>query len=135
MKIAIHKLINKVGRRGAFLLFLALLDFVYAFALYFPGAAAITPIYLYLSNTAPLEVFATLWAIVGVLCSIYAFRKEDAPAFAAAIFIKASWAVIFLLGWLFADVDRGYLTGAVWGAFAAVVGLISTWPDPDKGIE
>jgi hypothetical protein len=45
------------------------------------------------------------------------------------MFVKVLWAVTFLLDWLFADVERGYLSTAIWRAFAAVLGLIATWPD------
>jgi len=43
------------------------------------------------------------------------------------------WALVFLLGWVFADVERGYLSTAIWGAFAAVLALIATWPEPEPG--
>jgi hypothetical protein len=120
----------RVGRRGAFLLFLALLDFVYAYGLAFPGAAANTSAtYRFLAAVAPLDAWALLWATVGLTYLAFAFRKKDAPGYAAAMFVKVLWAVTFPLGWLFADVERGYLSTAIWGAFAAVLGLIATWGD------
>ena len=81
----------------------------------------------------PLEVWGALWATVGTLCFVFAFMQQDAPGYAAAMFIKVLWALVFLLGWAFADVERGYLSTAIWGAFAAVLALIATWPEPEPG--
>jgi hypothetical protein len=73
----------RVGRRGAFLLFLALLDFVYAYGLPFPGAAANTSAtYRFLAAVAPLDAWALLWAGVGLVCFVFAFHKKDAPGYA-----------------------------------------------------
>lgn len=125
---------QRTGRRGAFLLFLSLLDLVYAYGLAFPTPrAASNPTYQFLASTLPLEVWGALWAVVGTLCFVFAFRQQDAPGYAAAMFIKVLWALVFLLGWMFADVERGYLSTAIWGAFAAVLALIATWPEPEPG--
>ena len=122
--------IRYVSRRGAFLLFLATLDYVYALALAFPTPdVAHTPTYVFLSNILNLDVWAILWTVAGTFCLFYAFRRKDAPGFAAAMFIKVLWALIFLMGWLFAGIQRGFLAAVIWGAFAAVCLLIATWPD------
>ncbi|SRR6266536_3075455 len=131
MKSLPTRLVHRVGRRGAFLLFLALLDWVYAIGLAFPSPSIIrNPIYLFLTDILPLQLWSFIWATVGTVCLIYAFRRYDAPAYAAAMFLKTLWALIFLLGWMFASVERGYLATAVWGSFAAVLSLIATWPEP-----
>jgi hypothetical protein len=125
---------QRIGRRGAFLLFLSLLDWVYAYGLAFPTPrASSNPTYQFLASTLPLEAWGALWAIVGTLCFVFAFMQQDAPGYAAAMFIKVLWALVFLLGWAFADVERGYLSTAIWGAFAAVLSLIATWPEPEPG--
>jgi hypothetical protein len=133
-KNSFKRLALRVGRRGAFLLFLAILDWIYAYALAFPTPVAIkSPTYTFLATTFSLPVWASVWAIVGTICFVFAFRERDAPGYAAAMFLKILWAVTFLLGWIFADVERGYLSTAIWGAFAAVLALISTWPEPEPG--
>jgi hypothetical protein len=125
---------QRIGRRGAFLLFLSLLDFIYAYGLAFPTARAVqNPTYEFLALIVPLYVWAALWLIVGALCLVYAFRQQDAVGYTAAMFLKVLWALVFLLGWMFADVERGYLSTAIWGAFAAVLALIATWPEPEPG--
>ena len=125
---------RRVGHRGAFLLFLALLDLVYAFGLAFPTPQARrSPTYAFLAEVpGSLYLWAALWLIAGILCGIYAFRRRDAIGYFAAMFVKAIWALMFLLGWLFAGVERGYLSAAIWGAFAFIVWLIAGWPEPPK---
>lgn len=124
-------LLQRVGRRGAFLLFLALLDIVYAYSLAFPSVSVEgNPTYTFLATIVPLDVWAALWVSVGVICLVFAFREKDAPGFAAAMFLMVLWASILLLGWLFAGVERGYLSSAIWGSFAALLTLIASWPEP-----
>jgi len=131
--MAKHPILRKIGRRGTFLLFLTILDYIYAFSLVFPSPnSVIQPTYSFLAAVLPLEIWAMLWAVVGTICLVYAFKKDDSPGYAVAMFIKILWAVIFLLGWLWADVDRGYLSATIWGAFAGVLGIIATWPDEIK---
>ena len=121
-------LLHRIGRRGGFLLFLALLDIIYAYGLITPTArSAQNPTTLFLESVAPIPVWAGLWGTVGTLCLFYAFRQQDFPGYFAAMFLKALWAATFLLGWAFAGVERGYLSFAIWGAFAGVLALISGW--------
>jgi hypothetical protein len=126
------RLVSLVGRRGYFLLFLALLDMVYAFSIAFPSRQArISATFRFLDEAGSLYFWASLWAAAGLACLVFAFRKTDWPGFAAAMAIKALWAVMFLFGWAFVGIDRGYLTATIWGAFGLLVWLISTWPEPD----
>lgn len=131
MKATLQRLVHKVGRRGAFLTFLALLDLVYAYSLFFPTEQSRrNPTSLFLADIAPLWFWGVLWGAVGLACAFFVFRRKDAPAFAAAMFIKVLWSLTFLIGWIVGLVERGYLSTAIWGAFALVVALISTWPEP-----
>lgn len=123
-------MIQRIGRRGAYLLFLAILDLTYAHGLFFPTErAASSPTYVFLAEIFPLHMWAILWAVCGFICLIYSFKKTDAPGFTAAIFIKTIWALISLLGWLFGDIERGYISAAIWLLFVGVTGLIATWPE------
>lgn len=124
-------LTHRVGRRGAFLCFLALLDIIYGYSMLFPTTRSLsTPTSQFIMHVAPLWAWGSLWLTTGVVCAIYAFREKDAPGYAAAMFIKILWGLTFLLGWIFVDVERGYLSSAIWLAFAAVVALIASWPEP-----
>lgn len=128
-----------VGRRGAFLLFLALLDIISAVGLAFPTARSVNnPTTVFLASLMPMWAWGVLWALVGFICLFFAFRRKDSVGFAAAMFLKVLWAAMFLLGWLFADVERGYLAFVIWGAFAGVVKIIEGWqenPRPAEPVE
>jgi hypothetical protein len=122
---------HTVGRRGTFLLFLTILDFVYGYSLLYPTPLSITsPTSVFLAEVLPLWVWGWLWVTVGIICCIFAFRQKDAPGFAAGIFLKILWGTIFLLGWTFAGVERGYLSSTIWIAFAGVLAIIASWPEP-----
>jgi hypothetical protein len=121
----------RLGRRGCFLTFLALLDLVYAISLYSPPAEASRNGSLaFIAELAPLWLWALAWLIPGVLCLVQAWMRSDKLAFAAAIAIKVVWGVVYILAGAVGHVQRAYVGAAVWLAFALVVGLISTWPEP-----
>lgn len=120
-----------VGRRGAALLFFAVLDLVYAVSLVNPDAAARGGQQLrWLAVLAPLWVWAALWGATGTICAVYAFRRRDGLGFTAAIVIKVLWGMASIGGWLVGGVDRGYVSAVVWLAFAAFVWVIAGWPEP-----
>jgi hypothetical protein len=122
----------RLGRRGCALLFFAFLDLVYCHALLFPSASARrTPSLTFLASVVPLWGWALLWGSVGVVCLVFAFRRHDQPGFSAAIAVKVLWGAMYLGGWLFADLDRGYVSATIWLAFAAFVALLSGWPEPN----
>ncbi|MEV6159430.1 hypothetical protein AB0L53_54770 [Nonomuraea sp. NPDC052129] len=119
----------RVGRRGAALLFFALLDVIYAASLL---SAPTSGPYRFLAAILPLAAWASLWAAVGILCAVQAFLPSDRAAFAAAMLIKVVWGMVQLAGWLIGDLDRGYVSAAVWLALAAFVHVISGWPEPAR---
>lgn len=120
----------RLGRRGCFLVFLSLLDVIYATSLYSPPAEARRSTALaFIAGLAPLWLWALAWFIPGVLCAIQAFMRSDKVAFAAAIAIKVLWGSVYVLAGGIGHVQRAYVGATVWLAFALVVGLISTWPE------
>lgn len=120
-----------VGKRGRVLLFLGLLDVVYAFSLAFPGEATrVSPLFMWLTGIAPLWVWAGAWGGVGVVLLWQAFCHRDAIGYAAAIALKIAWGVVCLGGWVFGHFERGYVSAAIFLAFAWFVGVIAGWAEP-----
>jgi hypothetical protein len=117
-------LLHQVGRRGASLIFFALVDLVWAYGL---TAAPANPGNEFVAHLLPLPVWAALWAAVGGLCLIYAFRSSDRVAFAAASLLKVAWGTLYLLGWALGEIPRGYLATVIWLAFAGFVQVIAGW--------
>lgn len=124
----------RIGRRGAALMFFALLDAVYALSLLLLTPAQIngSETYRFLNSLMPIGGWAASWAAVGVLCAVQALRRSDRAAFAAASALKVVWGLVQLLGWLTGDVSRGYVAASVWLAFAGFVQLIAGWAEPPR---
>lgn len=122
---------DRIGRRGAFLLFLAMLDVLVAGSFAWPPKeVSLSSGLRYVAGIAPLWVWAGAWLAAGVCCAVGAFLRVDRWSFAAAMALKVLWGSLYLLGWAFGLVERGWVQAAIWLAFAAVVLLISTWAEP-----
>lgn len=128
---AFGRLARRVGRRGAFLLFLGFVDGVYGWSLAAPTVEARhTATLAYIAQVGPLWAWSALWCVVGAACFVGAFLRSDRIAYAAATFLKVLFGVTLLGAQVFGHVDRAYVGAAVWLVFAAVVYLVSTWPEP-----
>lgn len=113
-----------IGRRGAALLFFTLLDGFYCWALW-TAPRPLVPFYAWMDHILPLSAWAACWGIVGLVCLVYAFRVYDTPGFMAAVSLKVGWGLLSLFGWQAGVIDRGYVSAAIWLAFAGFVFLIA----------
>jgi hypothetical protein len=121
-------LLARVGRRGASLLFLALVDIVYAYSLYdVTPESRSNPGLVFLAALLPLTVWAAAWTAVGLVCAVYAFARADRLAFAAASLLKVLWGTLYLLGWALGVVPRGYVAAVLFLGFAGFVQVIAGW--------
>lgn len=129
MRRRCRRLLVCIGRRGATLLFLALVDLVFAYALLKIGPRDVeaSPSFRFAASVAPLPLWAALWAGVGVVCTVQAFQRVDRFAFAAASLIKVAWCLVQALGWLLGEIPRGYLGSVVWLGFAGFIQVIAGW--------
>ncbi|MGH3303259.1 MAG: hypothetical protein ACRDOK_16575 [Streptosporangiaceae bacterium] len=121
-----------VGRRGAFLLFLGLLDFVYAWALRLEDTPqqVIKPDFF-----LPWQALAIWWLATGVIATIGAFSQKDVWAFFFAALLKGSWASASLALWLRGEQPDGWLPAAVWATLAGTILVVASWPEtpPPEG--
>lgn len=116
---------HRIGRRGAALLFFALLGFVYGWGLLDP-AQPIGPTYSWAAEILPLWAWAALWWGAGALCLVCAFITRDSAAFGAMIAVTAWWGLLILAGWLLGRVDRGYISAVIWLALSAFVYVVGS---------
>jgi hypothetical protein len=128
-------LLRRVGKRGAALLFFALLDGVYCYGL-LTAPRPLVQFYAWMDGIVPLQVWAFAWGVVGLVCLLFVFAVYDTAAFMAAVALKVCWGMLSLFGWIAGVVDRGYLSAVIWLAFACFVYLIaggipSATPRPD----
>lgn len=132
----VHCMKQRIGRRGTTLLFLTILDLVFAASLANPLPGTLrSPATRFIADIAPLWMWAGLWFAVGVLCLIGAFQRNDRWAFVAACALKILWGGIYVIGWALAGLDRGWLGGVVWLAFAGFVYMIAGWSEPPTTVK
>ncbi|WP_045740857.1 hypothetical protein [Actinoplanes rectilineatus] len=115
---------ERIGRRGAALIFFFVLDAVYCYGL-LTATRPMVAFYEYMGSVLPLVAWAAVWGAVGTVCLIYAFRTYDTVAFMAAVALKVAWGLLALFGWIAGQVDRGYVSAVIWLAFAAFVYLVA----------
>jgi hypothetical protein len=118
---------RRLGRRGECLMFFGVLDLVYAWSMFFatPTVLMGNSTYRWVGSIAPLQAWAMLWALVGLICIYHAFQQFDRFGFIAAIGIKVVWGVLSLGGWLVDDVSLGAV--GIWLGLAGLVWRISGW--------
>ncbi len=128
-RTVVRKVLHRIGRRGAALLFLFCLDTVYAFSLFNPAPEVRrSTSVLFVASLAPLWVWGLLWGLAGAFCLAGAFMKSDKWSFAAAIGVKSLWGFVYL-GGAFIGLERAYLSATIWLCFAVWVAIIASWPE------
>lgn len=121
-----------VGRRGAVLLLIGAAWVAQGVALL---AGAWAPIALpTLHALAPVEVRAAAWIVPGVVAVAAGLRREhDRWGFVAAVvvpvFMAASWGLALLTGQTGADLARAAVSAYTWGTVAALLIVVSGWPE------
>lgn len=126
----LRRIIARIGRRGASLLFLGLLDLVIATSLIvIPPEVQASAGFLFVGDLLPLTVWGAIWAAVGVLCLVQAFMRMDRVAYAAATLLKCVYGLLYLIGFATGEIPRGYVSAVIWLGFAAWLAVLSTWPE------
>lgn len=122
---------HRVGRRGAILLILSVIDFAYGLSLVSPSADSVaSSTVMWRQHYAPIWAWGAGWLIVGVILFVSAFLRNDAFGYAAAIGWKIIWSLTTLASWAFGDVDRGWVATIIWAVFGGMIWVISGWPEP-----
>lgn len=116
---------NRAGRRGAFLSFLAVLDWLVGYSLVVAGYR------FKFSLMLPVDVWGWGWIGVGTVLATGVFTSRDKVQFAAAAALKAIWAMLYVYLW-WQGMALAWISVVIWLAFALVILLISGWPEPAK---
>jgi hypothetical protein len=123
----LRSIVVRVGRRGSYLLFLAILDFVYGWSLLSETNLVVSHLDLFVSPVA----WGVSWLVVGVICLIEAFLTLDRLAFSTAVLIKFLWGITMILSWAVNPVlaPFGWISGAIFLAFCGLTSVVSFWPE------
>jgi hypothetical protein len=124
----VNKLIHQIGHRGTYLLFLALIDFSFAFVF------AKTPqpnTHLFL----PLHTWASIWAVTAIAVTVGAFMKKgDRWMFAAGATAKFLFTADLTYAWIKLNTPYGWINTLIWTAFTLLTVSVATWPEKQKPI-
>jgi hypothetical protein len=125
-----YRLLRRLGRRGAFLLFLAILDAVYGWSIY----TAAVPKRQEVDLLLPWQAWGVIWYAVGFVCLIAAWFPRDRIAYATAAALKFGWGAVSGFAWANQPAleHNGWLSMIVWFTFGATVLIISGWPEPPR---
>lgn len=128
MKAKICELVRRVmwriGFRGAFLGFLAILDYLYGLSL------LIAPKSQHISNLIlPWNAWIVVWLTMGVVLSFGVFAKRDRVHFSLAAGIKVLWASALINLALFHHMPIIWPSAVIFGCFAGLVVIVSWWPE------
>jgi len=126
MTNAVRRLGRRIGRRGSFLLFLALLDTLFGWSVYIDPI----PVSKVYDTVIPVRVWGVIWFLVGAICLIQAFARVDRIGFTSAVSLKIGWASMILYSWVIHPiVPREWAAAVIWYAFAGVTAIVSYWPE------
>lgn len=125
-------LANRIGFRGASLLFFSLYQAVYSFSLY-TAPPPLSPGLTFVASLAPLWVWGSLWAAASLAALVDAFRERDQIGFTATIAVQLLWFMLYVgLALVGIGGARAYVGAVTWLALSAFVAIISAWPEPRR---
>lgn len=131
---------HQVGRRGYFLLTLAVVDFAYGWMIVFPDTPAQRAQNVWLAEVIPgldtgpsLWVWAIGWWVTGAFCLVNAFRKDDRLGYGVAFSLKVAWTAANAVAG-FGGMPGSATRCLVWGFFASCVLVIAKWPEPRNSL-
>jgi hypothetical protein len=124
-------LTHRIGRRGAILLILAVVDIAVGLSMIGPtsetaGLAATR----WREHYAPLWVWGVGWLVIAAILIVSAFLRNDRFGYAAAIGWKIAWSATTLASWIIGGVDRGWVSSIIWAVVAGMIVVIGGWPEP-----
>lgn len=120
------------GKRGWFLILLALVFTVIGLS-YLQTSPARTKTFSFLPDWFPTPWVSIVWGIGVVTAVVAAFRAEpraDWIGFGTMSFVLTGWGFIYLASWIHGDTPAGWYSASIFWTFAALVFLVSTWPNP-----
>lgn len=124
-------LTHRIGRRGAILLILAVIDVAYGMSLIGPASETLgSAATVWRQHYAPLWVWGAGWLVIAAILIVSAFLRNDRFGYAAAIGWKIAWSVSTLASWIVGGVPRGWVSSIIWAVVAGMVMVIAGWPEP-----
>lgn len=115
-----------IGRRGLTLIFVGVLDFVFAVNLLIIQNPNAVRVY---GSILPLDWWAWIWIFAGVAAWGSAPLKKDRIGFAISSVIFSFWGWLSFLAWLRGEQPTGWATAGFFLVITALIMIPSTWPE------
>jgi hypothetical protein len=129
----VSALTHRIGRRGAILLILAVIDIAYGMSLVGPASETLgLAATIWREHYAPLWVWGVGWLVIAAILIVSAFLRNDRLGYAAAIGWKIAWSLTALASWIVGGVERGWVSSIVWAVASALGVIIAGWPEPNR---
>jgi hypothetical protein len=123
----------RIGRRGAILLILSVIDIAYGLSLIGPASETLgLAATIWREHYAPLWVWGVGWLVIAAILIVSAFLRNDRFGYAAAIGWKIAWSLTSLASWIVGGVERGWVSSIVWAVVAGMIVVIAGWPEPTR---
>ena len=133
MRIRTYRVLSstRLGYRGAFLLFLAVIDVVYGWFLVNPTPEQVTTSqFRWRDEIMPTQAWGVIWLVAAAVLLMSAFARQDRIGYAVAVGLKVGWAVIAAASAVGGNVQGAWSSVAIWGGFAALTIMESGRPEP-----
>lgn len=122
----LRKLAGRAGRRGAFLIFLAILDASYGYALL---SASVSALRAGPDLLLPMHAWGWIWVGTGAVCLTGVMSRRDWVQFVAAATLKGAWAGVYADIWIVQHSANAWVSVVVWASFALTVLVVASWPE------
>ena len=125
-KNPLMRLVYRIGRRGSYLIFLALLDLLYGYSIIAQAGPLFTQVNLYLSD----DTWGFIWIAASAVIFFNAFLRMDRVGYVVATVLKFVWGTLMLAAWMFQPNDpRGWVAAVIWFAFGILTAIVANWPE------
>lgn len=113
-----------VGRRGAFLAFLAVLDVLFGYSIFSVPRIALLDI----NTLIPITAWGWIWIGTGIAIASGVFLRVDRIQYTLAALLKTSWGLLYAYLW-WQGVPNSWVSVVLWLSFAMIIVLIAGWPE------
>jgi hypothetical protein len=116
---------HAIGRRGAFLAFLVVLDVMYGYALLAAPTGKTPDFFL------TLDAWGWIWIGTGVFIATGILVGRDIAQFTAAALLKGAWGLLYADLWIVQRQPGAWVSVVIWLSFSLTVLVIAGWPEPE----
>lgn len=131
MPDAARRAARRVGHRGVFLLFLAVLDLGFGYSL----IGEPSEVQRVQNLTLPVVAWGWIWVAVGVVCLAFVpvSQQRDTPAFGVAAALKFGWVAAAIRAGILMPTPRWWVVPLIFGTLLGAVLSTASWAEPPWG--